>query len=1226
MNATTLRSITILSVFLPAFGGSLLAQISDERNFTRYTRLEGLSNNYVSGITADSTGFLWVATHKGLDRFDGKTFLPFFKDSSNRSSPVPDNYLVCLHGRSPNEILGTTRAGAFTFNPSSGKYQQFIVPCDPAINFWTNHAMHITRDRNGNYIVSTKTGLYVFDAAGAIKSRYDHFSPADVGRRELVYGGWLHSFPDGTTLQQGLDGLLGGLYDPTTSRIDTQYIRQHPDLKQLFTDTTGEHRPTWPGKNGELFILNETRNSIDIAGLHSPGIRSNPMPFPVAAQLGWYSTLDYINDSLISLTCINSGFYLFRYNARTQELSCDGRKYFKGTHCTTVYKDPTGRLWIGTADGLYKQNLENSFFSITDLSLQSPTLPEHEIRTIFADSSTFFLGLIREGGLLLVDKQTTKIIRQISFSPESTYSSTIANIFPYDRDTLWLGTGRGILWFCKHNYRYGRVKMPPGLAWTQNINTIAFFGDSRKDIWISFGNLNSLIRYNRATRTFSDLSPPAFPLLKITFVFSMAEDLQGNVWLAGDGLCRWNEKRQTVDTLIPYPSVSTLHRNYMFILDRDQHDNLWMSTYGNEIIQYNCTSHTMHLRQQENSLIDGNTVAASNIIDHHIWMGTDNGITALNILDNSIKQLTFAEGLPTANLTSARKESFYDARSNRFYIAARHRLISFTPDVSLLHRVSPTLFIEKITAHGAPVVPDGEEIRLPWSQNTVAVVLNTINFTDPEENRYAWRTLSGTDTSWNDLNSQTGITLTNLPGGSHPIQLKLYSANNHWPQHVKTLSIYIRPPFWETAWFDLLLAILLSAAILLINKTRVNAVRKKERAKALDQIVSYFSSSLIQRTHIDDVLWDVTQNLISRLGYVDCVIYLWNTDRTRMVQKAAYGPKSSPEATITQAFEVAPGQGIVGHVMMTGKTTLVPDTRKDERYRVDDVRRLSELCVPILHNNELLGIIDSEHPAVGHFTERDAKILTTIATLIGNKIKQIESDQSLRIHQQEITLINQQLAEAQLSALQTQMNPHFIFNCLNSIKGMILNDERGKASRYLSKFANMIRITLNQSREIFTTLYENIEHLENYLVMENLRFDDSFSFRIEIDDNIDTEETLIPTMMIQPLVENAIWHGLMYKTSEKNLLVRFYRAGEWICCSIEDNGIGILISERLRKLGNPAHQSVGLSNLRNRIKIMNEKYDTGCTLDIKDLSESDSSRSGTRAILSFKTIKNKLYL
>jgi putative methionine-R-sulfoxide reductase with GAF domain len=1250
MSLTQLRLIIILSVLLPTIGGSPLAQNFEVGNFIRYTRLEGLTNNYISGITEDSTGYMWVATHKGLNRFDGKIFLPFFKDSSNSPSPVPDNHLVSMQRQSANEIIGTTRAGAFAYNPASGRYQQFIIPCDSSIFFWTNHAMHIVKDRKGNYIVSAKTGLYVFNAAGKLVARYDHFLPRDVGKLELVYGGWLQSFPDGTTFQQGLvDEMFGDLYDPAVNRVDTANITKSQRLKKLFTDTMGSVRPTWPGKDGEVFILDGDRNSIDVADMRgsqsgSSAISqsgSNPMPFPVEVDLGWYSKLDYINDSLITITCRNSGFYLLRYNSRTKQLSCDGKKYFKGIFCTTVYKDGEGRLWIGTADGLYKQNLRSSFFSVTDLSLQVPYLLDHEIRSIYVDKATIFMGLLREGGLLVQDKNTGSIIKQVNFSPQKEYSSTIINIFPYDKDTLWIGTGKGIVWLNRNNYHYGHVKIPPNLEWTRNINTTVFFGDSRKDIWISFGNLNSLIHYNRAKRSFSDLSPPAYPLLRITYVFSMAEDLQGNIWLAGDGLCRWNVKKQTIDTLIPYPRVSKLLRNYMFILDRDDRNNLWMSSYGNEIIQYNCTTHAMHLRQEENNLIDGNTITSSSIINNNIWMGTDNGISAFNIRDHSMKQFTYTDGLPSGAITTGRKESFYDKEGNRFYIAARHRLISFIPDVSLSHRASPALFIEKISARNSPVIPDGEDLRLAWSQNTIAITFNTINFTDPEENRFAWRMLHGTDTCWNDLNNQTGITLTNLPGGLHPLQIKLYSANNHWPEQVKSLHIYIRPPFWETAWFILLMIALVTGLFFMIYQTRINSVRKKEREKALvqqviaeeyknrlelEQIINYFSSSLTDKTHIDDVLWDVTHNLISRLGYADCIIYLWNQDRTKMIQKAAYGPKGSPMAIATHIFEVEPGQGLVGYVIQTGEAVLVPDTRKDRRYRVDDMPRLSEISIPIIHNDELLGVIDSEHPLANYFSERDVKILTTIATLVGNKIKQIESDHSLRIQQKEIAFINQQLAEAQLSALQTQMNPHFIFNCLNSIKGMILNDEREKASRYLSKFANMIRITLNQSKEIFTTLYENIEHLENYLVMEKLRFDDSFCFRIIVEDDIDKEDTLIPTLMIQPLAENAIWHGLMYKSGEKSLVIRFYRCGDNISCSIEDNGIGINRSEQLRRLSRAGHRSVGLSNLRNRIKIMNEKYKTGCTLEIKDLQELDENGSGTRAVLRFKIIMNKLYI
>jgi LytS/YehU family sensor histidine kinase len=319
-------------------------------------------------------------------------------------------------------------------------------------------------------------------------------------------------------------------------------------------------------------------------------------------------------------------------------------------------------------------------------------------------------------------------------------------------------------------------------------------------------------------------------------------------------------------------------------------------------------------------------------------------------------------------------------------------------------------------------------------------------------------------------------------------------------------------------------------------------------------------------------------------------------------------------------FDVMPGQGIVGNVIQTRQPILVNDTRLDQRYRVDDDFRLSELCVPIIHNDELLGIIDSEHHQPNYFNERDIKILTTIATLIGNKLKQLESEQSLFAKQKEIANINVQLAEARLSALQAQMNPHFVFNALNSIKWMILDGDNERASRYLSKFALMIRMTLDHSKEVFVTLDENIEYLKTYLEMEQLRFDDSFTYTIHVSENIDAAETTIPSMIIQPLVENAIWHGLMQAEGDKKIMISFVQEENTMICTVEDNGIGIRMSERLKEKNRSPHRSVGLENLQKRVKIMNEKFDMDCSLSITDLKEISKHRTGTRVVLRFNLI------
>jgi ligand-binding sensor domain-containing protein len=246
---------------------------------------------------------------------------------------------------------------------------------------------------------------------------------------------------------------------------------------------------------------------------------------------------------------------------------------------------------------------------------------------------------------------------------------------------------------------------------------------------------------------------------------------------------------------------------------------------------------------------------------------------------------------------------------------------------------------------------------------------------------------------------------------------------------------------------------------------------------------------------------------------------------------------------------------------------------------------------------------------------RREKVKTQIEKLKAHDYKnQVE----LEIKQRELVGINEQLAEARLNALQSQMNPHFVFNALNSIKLMILEGQNKKASRYLSKFASMIRMTLEHSRETFTTIDKNIAYLSTYLEMEQLRFDEFFIYSISVDEEVDVMDVCVPSLMIQPLVENAIWHGLLPSGKEKKISIKFELNNGELVCMVEDNGIGINAARRLQMVQRPLHQSVSLENLRRRIRIMNEKFNTNCGLEILDLSEAGYHESGTRAVLKLK--------
>ncbi|RYG44111.1 MAG: GAF domain-containing protein, partial [Chitinophagaceae bacterium] len=515
------------------------------------------------------------------------------------------------------------------------------------------------------------------------------------------------------------------------------------------------------------------------------------------------------------------------------------------------------------------------------------------------------------------------------------------------------------------------------------------------------------------------------------------------------------------------------------------------------------------------------------------------------------------------------------------------------------------------------------------------LTIGAIDFQSPGSLRYDYRIIKEGESPWISLGSQPSFSVSSLSPGTYRIEVKVSSATNDWPAQVKALNLLVAPPFWLRPWFLCMIAVLVLVLIYALVQWRTRLARRKEmintqieKLKAneykaqfeLAQISQYFSSSLAGKKTEDEVLWDVAKNLIGHMNYEDCIIYSWNKEKTAMVQKAAFGPKGAPEIISADAFMVSSGQGIVGHVMQTKKPLLVNDTRKDSRYRVDDDFRLSEVAVPILHNGELLGVIDSENSKPHYYSERDIQILSTIATLIGNKLDQLQSEQMLEAKQQELAGINEQLVEARLSALQAQMNPHFIFNALNSIKRMILDGDNEKASRYLSKFALMIRMTLEHSKEVFVTLDENIQYLKAYLDMEKLRFEDSFTYSIYADDEVDTAETVLPSMMIQPIVENAIWHGLMQSATEKKLRIAFTQVENRLACTVEDNGIGIHRSEKLKETQRPLHRSIGLENLQKRIRIMNEKYKTDCSLEITDLKIAGINGSGTRVVLQMNMI------
>ncbi|MDZ4823591.1 MAG: histidine kinase [Flavobacteriales bacterium] len=185
-------------------------------------------------------------------------------------------------------------------------------------------------------------------------------------------------------------------------------------------------------------------------------------------------------------------------------------------------------------------------------------------------------------------------------------------------------------------------------------------------------------------------------------------------------------------------------------------------------------------------------------------------------------------------------------------------------------------------------------------------------------------------------------------------------------------------------------------------------------------------------------------------------------------------------------------------------------------------------------------------------------------------------------------LLRAQVSELERSALQAQMNPHFIFNSLNSIQSYIANNENDKANRFLAKFSRLIRAMLNNSRSSKIKLQDEIDSLTLYLELEKMRFKEKFDFEIIVDEECETSEIKLPPLLIQPYLENAIIHGLAQTRSRGKIDLYYILDGKYLLATVTDNGIGIEQSKKQKAGKESLHKSVGMTITQKRLEILDE--------------------------------------
>jgi two-component system, LytTR family, sensor kinase len=881
-------------------------------------------------------------------------------------------------------------------------------------------------------------------------------------------------------------------------------------------------------------------------------------------------------------------------------------------------------LWMATHDGLVK--LKPSIFNLHAVPAASPYIDFYSVAE--QKNKTLLFGS-NAGKVFL--KRDTAII---SFKDKLVPGAEIKDIYEDSNGWLWLASGyQGLVLL--RNGKLQRYTVNDGL----HDNSLHQFLETTDHRLYVLGDegLSEVLVDNSGLVSFKKfrVQPNISQYAKF---FSGVEGPDGAIWAAGEeGIIYLR------DDSLHRVVLNGQQRSVNFII-KDRAGSVWMTAAGEGILQCafnkNNALEVISRFTEEDGLNTANYLTLLADADNNIWAGSSKGISLIGRsgkYKDRILNFDASDGFIKAGYSYMRLRQ---ASDKKIWAVTVFGIASFHPDQLAGTDSYPYVYINGIRQMEKNEVLTDDATGGYVSTKDFSYLHNSFNFdfaaldyANQDNLRYYYK-LEGLDTSWRNSGNQRSISFQNLSPGNYLFRVKALNSKGIWSKEDAVYTFRIIPPFWKTWWFISLLIITCAALLFFAISRRVRFIKNREainlalqKSKTtsykeqleIEQIINHFAASMNSINTVDDILWDVAKNCISRLDFEDCVIYLKDEETDGLVQKAAWGPKTTEGNNIINPIVLPPGAGIVGSVAISGKPEIINDTTLDPRYVTDDIKRMSEITVPITSNGEVIGIIDSEHSQKGFYTQRHLQILTTIASLCAGKIKTIRAEQRTREKELEVLRLNKDFATSQLTALRMQMNPHFIFNALNSVQHYILQGNVVEANKYLSKFSKLQREILHCSDQQFITLEKEIEILNWYLELEQYRFGESFSYQINKSGEIEPEELKIPPMVLQPFVENAIWHGLMPRQSERVLTIYFdLYSDDILQVTLRDNGIGRAASSRLKQseaLQKKGHESRGMSMVQQRLKLLQEQYDKPFEATVSDITDVHGNVQGTQVTL-----------
>lgn len=1169
-----------------------LCWAQNDYNFSTFTPANWPVSTEISTLFQDSRNYLWIGHSSGVSRYDGTRFENFLFAANHQVGKV---YTIA-EDKKENVWIGTEQ-GLFLWKEEQLHFintGQFTRPV---------YALHFDKD----------DGLWVGNSDGPF-----YIPVKDIDLTAITYSvdllkfqlhAWKLQFPNLNEVK-----LISVANDNTVLFADGYMVYQYQqkEITPIWKSTgrLDQLNGIW-ARNKDTVYICSLSYGIQVVehGLLRKGLRDSLYTRQMLVKEGHFFELT------------NKGIY------HADPVTLHSRKIldlpdFANKWGTCLLKDKEQNFWIGSK-GQLNYAAKSLFTNILLKNIEAP----RDFYSIFQLPNRDIVFGANSGESYIKIGQENILSRWKKLFPHS----AITGFHQNEDGGIWVSSSYEGLVLLKGG-EIRRYAKKQGLR----DNTNFFFLENNKKQLFTGGDagVTQIIQQHNGAKLFKNFRYNTGSSDFLVFKSGIATRNGHLLFGSNHGLFELKD-----DSLKPIEIKGASHQNHNITgLELDAFENIWVSTLGDGILICKHSNGKLQLINKINIKEGLPTQIILQLLidkDGKVWAIDYNSIFKIEKTSSGVYNVTqYEKNQPSFDLPYYNVKMF-QSDDGKIWLASTSGILFFDP-ANTVSEFVPNIHLFRVTVFDNNSAIDTlslqSGITLPGNADAIRFQYKSISFSNPQTVRYSYRLL-GADSTWTVAGTSQTANFRNLTPGHYIFQVRASVASNQWSKLIQ-YEFFIESRFWQDLWIVVVLSLAVVALLLLLGVGWKKRIQKRADEKVIEQqaiadnlqyrletekIINYFAISISEKQSEDDLVWDVVKNCISHLGFEDCVIYLMDYDRNILVQKAAWGPKTDHKNIIINPIEIPLGIGIVGHVALNKKAETIKDVTLDTRYIIDDVQRYSEIAVPILNDGNLLGVIDSEHSQKDFYTQRHLQVLTIIASLCADKITIIKTIAEKRKAEIEGMKNKQKATEARLQSIRLQMNPHFLFNSLNSIQQMILTGDETVATRSLSKFSRLLRMVLIQSDKEKISLSKELEMLELYIELESQRFKESFEYSIYCDSSIDRDETQIPTLLIQPFVENAIWHGLMHKEGIRQLKIEIKEAGNLIVCVIEDNGIGRFASQHLKEnsVVEDHHTGKAIGLTAERLKIFDEYSNRGGSLQIIDQKDEFGNASGTKVVIRF---------